>query len=171
MLMLLLGCHYLNHTRDNHGRIIYSNRSIVHLCRAFYNSCGSRWNASVFQVDGRRQALRGASLCIFCRKCIGRCNWSSKFEAVEGWTALVKYGKHGIRRAWVSWCPEFVPDKGLKELILYSNDIEKLSAYLNKTYGRMTRVRIAVLRYHLVNSEYGRRNDDYENRNLNRQLR
>ena len=97
---------------------------------------------------------RGASLCIFCRKCCGRCSWSKDFTPVKGWTAKVTKDSNGQKHTWVAWCPEFVADKGLYEIIT-SDKAEDYRGILSSRYFYISELRLKVLRYHFLNNYEG----------------
>ena len=64
-------------------------------------------------------AGKSVTLCLMCKKCFGGCDWSRGFEKIEGWTARIIYNKANtaINNAWVGWCPEFLPDERIKEIL------------------------------------------------------
>ena len=65
------------------------------------------------------QYRKCGSLCWDCKKAVGRCSWSRRFEEVDGWTAIrrdVQCGRRDDkpiyeRSYFVIDCPEFVADE------------------------------------------------------------
>lgn len=113
-----------------------------------------RRRLKVFNADNMPPKVnpRGASLCIFCRKCCGRCSWSKDLTPVKGWTAKEKRNKNGkVIGAWVGWCPEFVADDGLYKFIT-SDKAKENRMILSKHYFYVSELRLAVLRYHFLNN-------------------
>jgi len=102
---------------------------------------------------------RNMSLCILCQNYCGKCNWSKYFERVDGWTAIESYKVNGdLNRAWVGWCPEFIADAGLYDMMVHTD--EKTGRWhIIKQYGYMNDLRYRTVRYHLVN-DYERTSKD-----------
>lgn len=51
-------------------------------------------------------------LCWSCKKCYGFCNWSEKFEPVEGWEAIpVNKTETGVSSYEIISCPEYESDR------------------------------------------------------------
>lgn len=98
---------------------------------------------------------RNMSLCIMCRNCFGNCAWSKHFKPVKGWTAVESYKKNGeLNRAWIGWCPEFKPDRGLYNL-MKNSEARKGRWHIQQEYGYITPVRYATIRYNLINNYKG----------------
>ena len=99
-----------------------------------------------------RKKGRGGTLCWFCKRCYGQCEWSKDFKAVPGWSANVKYKKDGtIRRAWVGWCPKFLADDGFIEMMMH--DKGRAVQYV------ASETRYTAIRYHIINNYRRNRNE------------
>ena len=114
---------------------------------------------------------RSITLCLICQKYCGGCAWSKWLEAVEGWTAVCDYKKNGsLNHAFVCWCPEFVADRGLYDMIVHG-DANKGRSYINRQYGFLTDLRYITIRYHLVNDYERSAKDESEEERQRLQMR
>lgn len=93
---------------------------------------------------------KGLSLCEFCQKYCAGCNWTRKFQPVDGWVAEERWESDGLH-AWVGWCPEFKPDKGVRELFTSSKPPKEARMEIAKRYGVIPHRRYAVIRYRFLN--------------------
>ena len=88
--------------------------------------------------------------CESCRKAIGGCAWSDKFEPVKGWKAKkVKLKLHtgaDTTSYIIKECPEYEPDGKLKDLN-FDGMIRLLNAHLTKAVQEYIQ---AVKHYELV---------------------
>lgn len=110
------------------------------------------------------------TLCLICQNCFGKCAWSKWFEPVDGWEAVVDYGRNGkILHAWVGWCPKFVADRGLYDIIT-QGDETKGRTYLMEQYGYLTRLRYATIRYRLLNDYERSEKDEDRANNIRKEL-
>lgn len=111
-------------------------------------------------------AGKSVTLCLMCKKYCGGCNWARSLKPVEGWTARIIYNKDNtaIKNAWVGWCPKFLPDEKIKEIFTKWEGSEAI-AYINREYGKCTKVRYAHIRYCFKNLEFGRRRKNEKDTN------